>query len=350
MEQANTTLAALRNPSASIPDVRAGFDTAAGFDLIQRTAKLFAASDIVPAQFKGNLPNCVIAVDMALRMGANPLMVCQNLYIVHGRPAWSAQFLIATLNQCGRFSSLRYDFQGTEGQDDWGCRAVAIEFSTKEKIFGPLVTIGLAKKEGWHGKSGSKWQTMPELMLRYRAASWFVRAYAPEIAMGLYTAEEVHDKTFDLEQADNGVYTATVAEMKKGTAEHNPETGEVADVSATTTLSDDEKTASKAEREARKAELEVLRESAKAAWESTGLMLEDAEKMVNEFIDKWNTTQCQKVLAAAHRRHEEERPQEDSQEIQTLRCSKLAREVTLDECRSGCPDIETCAVYREATE
>jgi len=214
MTQGNTaTLSELRTAAQPVPDARAGFDTAAGFDLIQRTAKLFAASDIVPTQFKGSLPNCVIAVDMALRMGANPLMVCQNLYVVHGRPAWSAQFLIATMNQCGRFSAIRYEFQGSEGADDWGCRAVATELSTGEKLVGPLITIALAKKEGWYGKNGSKWQSMPELMLRYRAASWFVRAYAPEIAMGLQTTEEVRD-TYDLEKGEDGFYEAALSDMK----------------------------------------------------------------------------------------------------------------------------------------
>ena len=222
-----TNLAELRGATKSVdPAIRAGFDTVGGFDLIQRTAKLFASSNIVPTQFQGNLPNCVIAVDMALRMGANPLMVCQNLYIVHGRPAWSAQFLIATINQCGRFSAIRYEFQGKPGTDDWGCKAVATELATKEKLEGPLITIGLAKKEGWYGKSGSKWQTMPELMLRYRAAAWFVRAYAPEIAMGLQTAEEVKD-TFDLEPAENGTYTVSLDSIKP--SQKQSEDGDVID-------------------------------------------------------------------------------------------------------------------------
>lgn len=216
-----TSLADLRAPTQA-PVVRAGFDTEGGFNLIQRTAKLFASSDIVPTQFKGNLPNCVIAVDMALRMGANPLMVCQNLYVVHGRPAWSAQFLIATLNQSGRFSALRYEFQGKEGTDEWGCRAVATELSNNEKLTGPLITIALSKKEKWYEKSGSKWQTMPELMLRYRAASWFVRSYAPEIAMGLSTAEEVRD-TYDLERAQDGTYTVDLEALKAVETETPPQ-------------------------------------------------------------------------------------------------------------------------------
>lgn len=207
-----TSLAALRQGNASQENVVCGFDTVAGFEAIQRMANLFSASSIVPDTYRSkgqndytSKGNCVIALDMALRMGANPLMVMQNLYVVHGRPAWSAQFLIATLNKSGKFSALRYVFQGTEGKDDWGCRACATELATGEKLQGPLITIGLAKKEGWYGKPGSKWQSMPELMLQYRAAAWFVRAYAPEIAMGLKTAEEMQD-TIDLTQQADGSF------------------------------------------------------------------------------------------------------------------------------------------------
>jgi len=218
---APTSLASLRRQDAiSAPaEMRAGFDTVGGFELMQRAAKVFAASDIVPPQYKDNIANCVIAVDMAMRMGANPLMVMQNLYLVYNRPSWSAKFLIATINKCGRFTALRYEFQGEAGTDQWGCRAVATELATGEKLSGPLITIGLAKKEGWydkkdkHGKAASKWPSMPELMLCYRAASWFVSAYAPEIAMGLQTAEEVHD-TYDLERAAGGHYEISLEEMK----------------------------------------------------------------------------------------------------------------------------------------
>ena len=51
----------------------------------------------------------------------------------------------------------------------------------------------MAKAEGWYTKNGSKWKTMPEQMLQYRAAAFWTRAYAPEIALGMHTAEEIHD-------------------------------------------------------------------------------------------------------------------------------------------------------------
>ncbi len=169
--------------------------SADGFELVQRMAKAFASSTMVPKQYQGaaGIANCIIALNMAQRIGSDPLMTMQNLYVVHGTPAWSAQFLIATFNACGRFGAIDYEWEGKPATDEWGCRAVSVEEKTGRKLVGALVTIALAKAEGWHGKAGSKWKTMPEQMLRYRAAAWMVRAYAPEIAMGLHCVDEVED-------------------------------------------------------------------------------------------------------------------------------------------------------------
>lgn len=170
-----------------------GFMNTGDFEHSQRVAKMFSASKLVPKEYQGDLPSCVIALNMAARIGADPLMVMQNLVVVHGKPTWSSQFLIATFNTCGRFSSLRYEFFGDKDKDTWGCRAVATELATGEKLVGTDVTIAIAKAEGWYGRNGSKWKTMPQQMLMYRAASWFVRANAPEISMGLHTQDEIID-------------------------------------------------------------------------------------------------------------------------------------------------------------
>jgi hypothetical protein len=174
-----------------------GLTSLQGFELAQRAAKMLSSSSLVPKEYQGpqGMANCCIALNMAHRMGADPLMVMQNLVVVHGRPTWSSQFLIATFNSCGRFSAMRFEFFGDKGSDDYGCRAVATELATGERLSGTDVTIGIAKAEGWYGRNGSKWKTMPDQMLRYRAASWFVRTIAPELSMGLHTAEEVIDIT-----------------------------------------------------------------------------------------------------------------------------------------------------------
>ena len=213
------TLASLRKPltqEEQLPAVRAGFDDLRGFELMQRQCKALAASTLVPQQFQNNVPNCLIALEMAQRIGASPLMVMQNLYVVHGRPGWSAKFLIASFNQCGRFSAIRFRWEGSRDKDDWGCRAYATERENGKEIQGPLITIGLAKKEQWFQKNGSKWQTIPELMLQYRAAAWMVNTHAPEISMGLNTAEELND-VYDAAKVSDGTFQVTTAELQAET-------------------------------------------------------------------------------------------------------------------------------------
>lgn len=208
-----TTLAALKQKE-NLPAVSIGLTDSRGFELAQRAAKLLASSTLVPKEYQGNLSNCVIALNMANRVGADPLMVMQNLVIVHGRPTWSSQFLISTVNTCGRFTALRYEFFGEPGTDGWGCRAWAIEKATGEKLVGTDVTIAIAKKEGWYGKNGSKWQSIPQQMLMYRSGSWWTRAYAPELSMGLHTAEEMRD-TYDATKQEDGSFAVNLDELKQ---------------------------------------------------------------------------------------------------------------------------------------
>jgi hypothetical protein len=159
------------------------------FDHAQRVAKALSSSTMIPKDYQNNIPNTLVALEMAHRIGASPLMVMQNLHIIQGRPSWSSAFIIAALNASGRFTALKYKATAT------ACQAYATEKATGELLEGPTVTLDMAKAEGWVTKQGSKWQTMPELMLRYRAAAFFGRLYAPEIMMGMHAVEEIQDVT-----------------------------------------------------------------------------------------------------------------------------------------------------------
>lgn len=177
------------------------FSSAESFESAQRMAKALCSSNIVPESFRGidNIGNAIVALEMAQRIGASPLAVMQNLHIIHGRPSWSSTFIIAAINSCGRFSPLRFDVTG-EG-DNRQCIAWATD-RTGERLEGPPSSIAMAKKEGWYSKNGSKWVTMPELMLRYRAAAFFGRLYAPDVLNGMHTADEVED-VIEIEPARN---------------------------------------------------------------------------------------------------------------------------------------------------
>lgn len=169
------------------------FEDASLFELAQRAAKCLVTSTMVPEQYRGsnNLGNAIIALDISYRLGLSVMMVMQHLYVVHGKPAWSGQMVIALINASGHFNGpVGFAFLGEYGTDEWGCKVIARPKDSNEIISGPLVTIGMAKAEGWYDKAGSKWKTLPDLMLRYRAAAFFGRTTCPEVMLGMRTREE----------------------------------------------------------------------------------------------------------------------------------------------------------------
>lgn len=184
-----------------------------GFEHAQRVAKMLSSSSLIPEQYRNNIQNTMIALEMSNRIGASPLMVMQNLYIVQGKPSWSSSFIIASLNACRRFSPLRFEITGKD--EEYGCTAWAYDLATNEKLEGPKVTWAMVKAEGWHSKNGSKWKTMPELMFRYRAAAFFGRLYAPDILMGMQSAEEVQDFTIPIQAAPTIEEIQTLYDFKK---------------------------------------------------------------------------------------------------------------------------------------
>lgn len=193
---------------------------------VQRIAKIFTSSVLVPKIYQIKevgenqaIANCIIALDMSTRLGANPLMVMQNLNIIQGRPSWSSKFLISTINTCGRFEPLKFKFNElgkiknvkytsykwengrnipvqntfTDEVLNVECIAYTKDLKSGQLLESSPVTVEMSIKEGWYTKNGSKWPTMANQMLMYRAASFWANSYAPEISMGMKTEEEIND-------------------------------------------------------------------------------------------------------------------------------------------------------------
>lgn len=248
IQRANQDVAMMPQQQVPVHGVVNFFDPLQ-FETMQRVCKLFASSELVPDMYKAKvellpnnateaqvkaasernkdsmnkaISNCMIAIEIAQRIGASPLMVMQNMVPIYGRPSWSSKFLVATVNTCGRFNPLQYRFteKGMLGMVDYtdyeydpqSRRKVAInkQFDGKkimdiecvaytsakgsdQILESSPVSIRLAIQEGWYTKSGSKWQTMTKQMLMYRAASFWTSAYAPELSMGMRTVEEQQD-------------------------------------------------------------------------------------------------------------------------------------------------------------
>jgi len=211
---------------ATTTDTLEVFTGIAAFDNAQRMAKALSSSTIVPKEYQGQqgLANSLIALEMAGRMRISPLVVMQNMSIIHGRPSWTSSFLIAMVNQSGKFTPLRFVFD-SEDAPTW-CYAEAKDKASGEVLRGEKITLELAKKEGWTTKNGSKWQTMPGQMLRYRAASFWTRVYYAQATLGIMTQEEV----IDVEQVSVEVSAPVTPEPMA--VEQPPEPVEVVEVPA----------------------------------------------------------------------------------------------------------------------
>ena len=199
MANGNSGTALVQRDAESVPALSAFDGNQEAMNAVVRMANGLAASTLVPIAYQNHVSNVIVALEYAHRLGASVLAVMQNLDVIHGRPSLRASFLMGTVNASGRFSPIRFRWQGTPGTDEWGCRAWATDRQSGEECLGPLITVELAKKEGWwskkdkNGRETSKWQTIPELMLMYRAGGWWTRVYCPELSLGLHTTDELED-------------------------------------------------------------------------------------------------------------------------------------------------------------
>lgn len=176
-----------------------------------QAAGMLSRSGLVPETYRNKPEDCLIALDLANRQNISPMLVMQNLYVVKGKPAWSGSFCAAAINGCGKFSPLEYVFVDTGGG---GCFARATRLINGAVCVSDTITMQMATDEGWLGKPGSKWKTMPRQMMMYRAASFFARAHCPEVLLGIHTIEEVQDVNgYDEPQKE---VTTIVLDMKDG--------------------------------------------------------------------------------------------------------------------------------------
>lgn len=172
-------------------------------------AQQLCKSELIPQSYRNKPAECLIAIDIGNRLNLSPLVVMQNSQVVHGKFTWTGSACKAMIDGCGKYQSTYYVEVGEEGTDSWGVYLEAID-NFGNVVKGVTVTIGMAKKEKWYDKPGSKWLTMPALMLRYRASAFFMRAECASIAMGFLTKEEVEDVWGAETQTNN---KASVVEM-----------------------------------------------------------------------------------------------------------------------------------------
>lgn len=194
------------------------------FSLQQRQARMFALSPLVPEHLrKGDqetaIANCYIALKLAEVMGEAPLVVMQNIHVVKGKAGFAAQYMIARANNSGIFRG-RIDWRiDRSDPKNLSITAWATLRETGDEV-SFTCDMAMAQAEGW--TSNPKYKSMPELMLRYRSATFLVRLYAPDVMLGYQTVEEVSDMgAVEVRAAPIRLSSAMLAEQAGATIEHD---------------------------------------------------------------------------------------------------------------------------------
>ncbi len=174
------------------------FSNGTAFQLGVRMAEQLAHSNFLPDTYRGNHGDCLVLIEYASRLRVPVIQLAQNMDVVKGRPGLRGTFLAGIINASPLFSRLKYEWKGsaTGGKngkptDDYGCRAYATEVETGDLLEGTWITWAMVVGEGWDGNK--KWTHMREQMFMYRAASFWSRAHASDVTLGLYESEELHD-------------------------------------------------------------------------------------------------------------------------------------------------------------
>jgi len=207
MTDQSTALTTLQ-PAQAQPGALAFLHDGAALDHRYRLAKAFSMSGMVPSHFQGKPEACLVAMLYAEQLGEHPMLLFQEMSVINGRPNTSSRFAISRANKSGLLQgpiSWKSKGQG----DALEVTATAVMRETGEVITA-TVTMKEAIADNW--VKNPKYKSIPEQMLRWRAATRLINLYMPEVLFGLGVREEaeVRPVTVREEPASGG---SVVAEL-----------------------------------------------------------------------------------------------------------------------------------------
>jgi hypothetical protein len=159
------------------------------FDDAFRFAKMVAASEFAPKDFRGKPESCLLAIQHGSEVGLSPMQSLQSIAVINGRPTiWgdAALALVQSSAVC------EYVYEFIEGDGDNMVATCQAKRRGYEKPTTVKFSVADAKKAGLWGKAGP-WTQYPKRMLQLRARGFALRDTFPDALRGLITAEEAQD-------------------------------------------------------------------------------------------------------------------------------------------------------------
>lgn len=155
-------------------------------DEAHKYCDLIAKSSFCPTAFSGKAGDVLVAIQMGMELGLQPMQALQNIAVIKGRPSLWGDAMLAV---CKAGSDFEYCHETYDEETSTATCTVKRRgepeqvraFSKEDAILATL----------W-GKQGP-WTQYPKRMLQMRARSFALRDVFPHLLRGFTSAEEAQD-------------------------------------------------------------------------------------------------------------------------------------------------------------
>jgi hypothetical protein len=161
----------------------------ATFDDAFRFAKMVAASDFAPKDFRGKPESCLLAIQHGAEARLTPMQSLQSIAVINGRPTIWGDAALALVQSSPACEYVREYIEGDGDNLTAVCEAKRRGYPAPTTV---RFSVADAKKAGLWGKSGP-WSQYPNRMLQLRARGFALRNAFADALRGLVTAEEAQD-------------------------------------------------------------------------------------------------------------------------------------------------------------
>jgi hypothetical protein len=165
---------------------------------------LFLDTEFVPKGLRGRKEAVLAAIVSGHELGIGPMQALKHIAIVDGKPAPSAELMVALVRRAG------HSIQGSVSDSQATCHGKRHDNGDE---FSVTWTMDMAGRAGLRNKHN--WKSYPEAMLWARAVSQLCRTLFPDVIAGMGHTPEELGATLD---EDGQVIEAQVVESPKPAA------------------------------------------------------------------------------------------------------------------------------------
>ena len=188
-------------------------------DKLERLAELMASGKTtVPQHLRGSKGDCFAITLQSMQWGMNPFAVAQKTHLVNGTLGYEAQLVAAVINNSGLVKD-RFQFEwygpwekvigkfsihkGDKGEyrkpawtmaDEEGC-GVRVWATLKGEVNPRTLELLLAQART---RNSTLWADDPKQQLAYLAQKRWARLFAPDVILGVYTADELDTQPIEV--------------------------------------------------------------------------------------------------------------------------------------------------------